>query len=742
MKKIITLLIVLVATTSLLAEYYDFQSGDLYYKFSYSSPDAVEVVSKISPWDHEAWDVSDNYPGLTNVTIPSTVTNEGVTYNVTGIGYRAFHGCSSLKSIIIPNSITSISGGVFWECVSLDSITIPNSVTDIGSYAFTWSGIYKNESNWENDVLYINDCLIEARYTIAGEYAIKEGTRLIAQAAFIYREELTSVIIPNSVAQISEHAFYGCSLLKYVTIPNTIKSIESCAFYECSSLVSITIPKNVASIGTHAFYSCSGLTSIIVESSNVAYDSRENCNALIETATNKLIVGCQNTIIPNSVTNIGEGAFEDCSALTSITIPNSVITIGDKAFNGCVFLKENFINNSSLNAETNNYWGAEFVDEEIDGLLIRNDTIIDCRPNVASVVIPETITTIGGDAFKDCSSLTSIIIPNSVTTIEGGAFMNCYSLTSIIIPNSVTTIEGYTFEDCSSLTFVAIGKNVKTIGEGAFELCSALSSITIPNSVTKIEDWAFAGCSALASIIVEGGNKTYDSRNNCNAIIETVSNRLIVGCHKTIIPSNITDIGNYAFVYCDSLKFIAIPNSVTTIGEAAFAECKSLESIIIPNSVTTLGYGAFIGCSSLSSITLPNSISSIDGEMFASCSSLTSITISESITSIESWAFEACSTLTTIICKAVEVPTLGKEVFYDMPLSEVTLYVPAQSLDDYKAAEQWKDFGTILPIEELPAAVENTHNSSSTANTQKLFRNGQLLIIRDGVEYNAMGQEL
>lgn len=696
MKKIITLLIVLVATTSLLAEYYDFQSGDLYYKFSYSSPDAVEVVSKISPWDHEAWDVSDNYPGLTNVTIPSTVTNEGVTYNVTGIGYRAFHGCSSLKSIIIPNSITSISGGVFGECVSLDSITIPNSVTDIGSYAFTRSGIYKNESNWENDVLYINDCLIEARYTIAGEYAIKEGTRLIAQAAFIYREELTSVIIPNSVAQISEHAFYGCSLLKYVTIPNTIKSIESCAFYECSSLVSITIPKNVASIGTHAFYSCSGLTSIIVESSNVAYDSRENCNALIETATNKLIVGCQNTIIPNSVTNIGEGAFEDCSALTSITIPNSVITIGDKAFNGCVFLKENFINNSSLNAETNNYWGAEFVDEEIDGLLIRNDTIIDCRPNVASVVIPETITTIGGDAFKDCSSL----------------------------------------------TFVAIGKNVKTIGEGAFELCSALSSITIPNSVTKIEDWAFAGCSALASIIVEGGNKTYDSRNNCNAIIETVSNRLIVGCHKTIIPSNITDIGNYAFVYCDSLKFIAIPNSVTTIGEAAFAECKSLESIIIPNSVTTLGYGAFIGCSSLSSITLPNSISSIDGEMFASCSSLTSITISESITSIESWAFEACSTLTTIICKAVEVPTLGKEVFYDMPLSEVTLYVPAQSLDDYKAAEQWKDFGTILPIEELPAAVENTHNSSSTANTQKLFRNGQLLIIRDGVEYNAMGQEL
>ena len=718
MKKIITLLIVLVATTSLLAEYYDFQSGDLYYKFSYSSPDAVEVVSKISPWD-EAWNTSDNYPGLTNVTIPSSVSYEGVIYNVIGIGYSAFYGCSSLKSITIPNNIITIGGAAFSGCSSLDTITIPMSVINIGSYAFNKTGIYNNDSNWENDVLYINDCLIAARYAISGEYAIKEKTRLIAEGAFMYREKLTSINIPNSITHISGYAFYGCSLLKHVNIPNTITSIESCAFYECSSLESITIPKNVASIASNAFRGCSGLTSIVIENGNAAYDCRDNCNALIETATNTLILGCQKTIIPNSITNISDGAFKYCSALTSIAIPESVTSIWNNTFEGCVFLKKNFINNSLLNAEENNYWGAEFVDEEIDGLLIRNDSIIDCRPNVASVVIPETITTIGGDAFKDCSSLTAIIIPNSVTTIEGGAFMNCYSL-----------------------TFVAIGKNVKTIGEGAFECCSALSSITIPNSVTKIEDWAFAGCSALASIIVEGGNKTYDSRDNCNAIIETVSNRLIVGCHKTIIPSNITDIGNYAFVYCDSLKFIAIPNSVTTIGEAAFAECTSLESIIIPNSVTTLGYGAFIGCSSLSSITLPNSISSIDEEMFASCSSLTSITIPESITSIESWAFEDCSTLTTIICKAVEVPTLGKEVFYDMPLSEVTLYVPAQSLDDYKAAEQWKDFGTILPIEELPAAVENTHNSSSTANTQKLFRNGQLLILRDGVEYNTVGVRL
>jgi len=193
------------------------------------------------------------------------------------------------------------------------------------------------------------------------------------------------------------------------------------------------------------------------------------------------------------------------------------------------------------------------------------------------------------------------------------------------------SIGEWAFWNCYALTSVIIGNSVMSIGDEAFYGCSSLTSITIPNSVTSIGGEAFGSCDNLISIVVISGNDTYDSRENCNAIIETATNTLIAGCKNTIIP-----------------------NSVTSIGSSAFALCTSLTSVTIPNSVTSIG----------------------------------------------DEAFQWCSALKTVICEAIEVPELlGGDVFYYMPLSEATLYVPAQSLDDYKAAEQWKEFGTILPIE-------------------------------------------
>ena len=287
------------------------------------------------------------------------------------------------------------------------------------------------------------------------------GLTSIGQDAFRNCSGLTSITIPNSVTSIGSYAFLYCSGLTSITIPNSVTSIGSSAFSECSGLTSITIPDGVTSIGSSAFSGCRSLTSITVENENTAYDSRDNCNAIIKKATNTLIQGCQNTIIPNSVTSIGSSAFSGCSSLTSITIPNSVTSIGEYAFHSCA---------------------------------------------LTSITIPNSVTQIGHGAFEYCSALTSITIPNSVTNIGNWAFEYCSALISITIPNSVTEIGNRTFEYCSSLTSITIPNSVTSIGDGAFSGCSNLASITLPENLTNIGDTAFASCWHLASVVVKNSS--------------------------------------------------------------------------------------------------------------------------------------------------------------------------------------------------------------------------------------------
>ena len=224
------------------------------------------------------------------------------------------------------------------------------------------------------------------------------------------------------------------------------------------------------------------------------------------------------------------------------------------------------------------------------------------RPENITVTIRPGTTAIADRCFSNCSKLIAVTIPNSVSSIGDDAFVSCSGLTSVTIPNSVISIGNYAFYNCSGLTSVTIGNSVTTIGKQAFYNCSGLTSVTIPNSVTSIGSSAFLGCSGLDTLVVESGNTVYDSRDNCNALIETASNILIVGCKNSTIPNSVTSIGNYAFYNCSGLTSVTLGNSVTYIGSYAFQNCSGLTSVTIPNSVTTIGNNAFSGCSGLTTV--------------------------------------------------------------------------------------------------------------------------------------------
>ena len=608
MKKHFTLLLVVIALSMQSYAATNTKIGSLYYKLDADKKTAaVASQNKTSPY----WTTS-----ITSANIPSSVKYSGTTYSVTSIGDHAFHNCTGLTSVAIPNSVTSIGESAFHGCTGLTSMTIPNSVKDIGYLAFAGcSG-------------------------------------------------LTSVSIGNSVTSIGDNAFDNCTGLTSIEIPNSVTSIGGFAFEDCTGLTSVTMPDSVIQIGSYPFYNCTGLpvenhlryadTYLVevVDKTQSTYTIKEGTkwigNFVFSSCTDLTSIE-----IPNSVTSIGMCAFDDCTSLISVTIGNGVTSIEASAFRKCRGLTSVSIPNSVTS--------------------VGNNAFSNCS-GLTSVTIGNSVTTIGNYAFYNCTRLTTFTIGNGVTSIGTHALENCSSLRKIIFGENLISIGNDALKGCTSLDTVVwnaknyaisskdntpfyyyessssssnwdirsqimsftFGAHVETIPKYLCYKMSGITTTTIPKSVKSIGNSAFADCTSNKIVfnhsalnIVKGAtNNGYVARYASDVYTGTdtigdfvfaksadddyLAAYLGLDCQITL-PTNYRGgsygIGSYLFRNNTIVNSITIPNSVTSIGEYAFNGCSNLNVVYIGNSVISIGQAAFTNCPLLYKIImLPNTV--------------------------------------------------------------------------------------------------------------------------------------
>ena len=671
------------------------------------------------------------YENLRSVSLPSTLTSIGeaafwacsslqsitLPNNLTNIGLNAFRACHSLTQVLIPASVTSIDGSAFECCTGLTDVVFEGNSLEFGSGATFYDctslkNVFFNgtRADWtasrgssgsvlpaaaqiyyKNDLISSGTCgdnssgnNTQWKLTKAGTLIITVGTGYteggIADFAYgkapwyqdIYDSGIRCLIIGSGIKTIGSYAFADCTDLAEIIVPDGVISIGNGAFLQNSGAKRVVLPPSTVYIGHGALRDCSALTSVSLPdsmSNRLFLDMFEGCTNL------------KSVDIPDGITDIYEGDLASCPNWTDIyydnwgrvwnrVVSNVRDSIPDRMN---VHFKDNIYDSGSCGENVTWTLTADGT-LTISGTGAMTDYTYDsrspwysCRTYIKRVVMQQGVTSIGGDAFWDCSGLTSVTIPDGVTSIGGDAFSGCAALTSVTIPGSVTNVGQDAFDNCSSLT---------DIYYGGYGTDWQKLDVSIPTSATvHFKDniygkgdcginvtWELTGDGTL---IISGTGRisNYSHDNNapwysCRAYIKRVviqqgvraiGDRAFWDCSgltSVTIPDGVTSIGDYAFAYCVSLTSATIPEGVTSIGWSAFENCTALTFMTIPEGVTSIGNSAFSGCSGLTSVTIPDSVTSIGDYAFAYCVSLTSATIPEGVTSIGWSAFENCTALT------------------------------------------------------------------------------------------------
>ena len=553
-----------------------------------------------------------NCSKITSITIPNTVKRIGeeafsncsmlseivIPESVEIIDTRAFEYCTELTDINISESVVSIGYCAFGGCEKLANIYIPDSVDYISSNSFSGTAFYNNQSNWQNGVLYIDNHLIEARRNIAGDYIVKSGTKTIADSAFRQCENLTAVILPDSLRTINEWAFYECTNLETINIPEGITIINNKTFYKCYNLMNVLIPDSVNIIGEDAFYNCDNLTSVI---------------------------------IPENATYIGDGAFNSCDGIKNVIIPDSVTKIVSYVFANCSNLEEIKIGNNVSEIPSNAFWNCT---------------------NLTKVYIPNGVTSIGVCAFDTCVSLTEIIIPDSVTNIGSAAFNDCEKLTKIKLPQNLKEVGNKIINYYNELDILFPGTqeewNEIILGDDNYWVNNLIFEC---DSERPYYDSGICGDNlkwklyADGELVISGNGDMYNygfrsSPWYYNSKIESVT-----------IENGVTSIGDETFVNCYNLRAVNVPESLIYIGNNAF-----LDSGISNNSSYWHNSLLYVGCH-LVDIKLytgktyriiKEGTKSISKNVFKNCAGIEQVYIPASVEVIPNFAF--VGTNAKIVC--------------------------------------------------------------------------------------------
>ena len=615
-----------------------------------------------------------NCTNLKNVTICDGVTS---------VGSYAFSGCSTLEEIILPNSVTSIGEAAFNGCSSLNNITLPNEMTSIANSTF--SGCSKLES-----ITIPNNATIIGNSAFSGCSSLKSVTvsnkvTSIGESAFNGCSSLESIDLPSSVKSVGVSAFNGCVALKSITLPQGVTTISDSAFYGCIGLTNISIPDSITSIGNDAFYGCTSLT--YNEYANAYYlGNATNAYVVLMNAKDTSITACE---INTKTKAIYQNAFANCTLLTSVTIPKDVVCINSSTFEGC-----NNIKYASMPAAVISFipqLALETV-EITNGTSIGNNAFKNCT-SLKSITLCDGITSIGSSAFSGCSSLESIVLPNKVTSIGNSAFYGCVGLTSISIPDGITNIGTDAFSNCTNLSYntysnayylgnttnnyvvlvkakntsitsCEINDGTKQIYQYAFNNCSQLTSVIIPNGVIDIGSYAFSGCSGLTSI-------------DLSDTVTSIDHYAFSGCSRITsieIPESVGWVGNFVFSNCTNLNSITVHGDGFSTGSSIFNGCQKVQYVTIPirllsyipnkavlktvvlTSGASISDYAFSDCTALTSITIPNTVTRIGNYAFEGCTGLKTLTIPDSVTQIGDYALYGCTGLTSIT-----LPFVGPE---------------------------------------------------------------------------------